>query len=169
MIWQYILLSVSAVLFFGFVVLCVKKFGLLSCYSAYGAKWMPEYASQINWWSMVTIGSALLLVPVLLEGSEDSMFQFTGFLAPVFITLVGATPNYQENKQAFWTHQIGAWGTVLFVSVYAFVIPHLLWIILALLVVMLVVSLFTGIKQTWMFWAEMAMYISTYLILFIMV
>lgn len=162
MIW-YILTALSAVLFFGFVILGITKYGLLSCYSAYGPLWHRGY-SKINWWQIITILSALLLVPVLLERKEGDPYQFLGFLAPISLTLVGISPGYQNSTFENIIHQTGAWSAILFIILYMLIVPSLLWIIGVYLVIALIIGLV--LKGTLMFWGEMAMYLSTYTILF---
>lgn len=167
MLCEYVLLSLSAIIFFVFVYLGVKKFGLLSCYSAYASKWAPPYASQLNPWQIVTAVSAFLLMPVLIQQSINNPWQFFGFLAPVGIGMVAASPEYATDKFQNVIHQIGAWSTVLFIILYtAFIQPKMLWIIGILLVLSVVMWLW---KKNWMFWGEMAMYVATYIILFLMV
>lgn len=165
MLWQYLLTALSAILFFGFVIIGVRKFGLLSCYSAYAAKWAPQRESQLNPWQLVTIVSAFLLVPVLLEGAEGSIYQCFGFLAPAFLTMVGASPKYETDRFQWWIHQIGAWGTVLFVVCYS-IIFGLWWLILIVFLIGMVIAWKTGFKEYWMFWGEMAMYLGTYILIF---
>lgn len=162
--WQIILTLISAVLFFGFTVLCVLKFGLRSCYSAYAKCWQPEWHSKINWWQIVTIISALLIVPVIIFIGEGSIYQFFGFLAPASLLLVGASPEYATDKFQNILHQLGAWGAVVFIIAFSIAIPHLLWVIAILMTIALIIGLV--VKGTLMFWAEMAMYLSTYIILF---
>ena len=169
--WQYILTSISEIIFFGFVVAGVCEFGLLSCYSAYAPKWGEKWPSPgtLNIWSMVTLVSALLLLPVLLEQSNDSSWQFLGFLAPVSLILVSISTDYQTNNFSWWIHQIGALSAVVFVSLYSILVPNLWWIVLIVVAVAAIISAITGFKKYWMFWAEMAMYLATYIILFIMI
>lgn len=167
MIWQTILLAISAIIFFGFVIFGVKKFGLLSCYSAYGPKWAPEYASQLNPWQVVTFLSAALMMPVILSQSFGNPWQFLGFLAPVCLSCVAASPNYQDGGFYNVLHQIGAWGTVAFIILWTiFVNPWMVLVSLPFLVASVVLGI--CIRGTWLFWGEMAMYLSTYIILFTM-
>ena len=168
MAWQYIIIAISALMLFGFVALGVVKFGWLSCYSAYGPKW-HEFYPKLNVWSVVTALSALLMVPVLLEQSAGNPWQFLGFLAPVSLTLVAASPNYQEGGFYNAIHQIGAWGGVLFIVLYTiFVNLKMLWVIIPLAAIAAVLGLWWK-KGTLMFWGEMAVYLSTYIILISMV
>lgn len=160
----YILTALSALMFFGFVILGVKKFGLLDCYSAYGPLWQPDAHSKLNPWQIVTILSALLIVPVTCQTGEGNPYQFLGFLAPVSLLLVGASPDYQTDTFANILHQAGAWSAVVFIVLYTIAIPKMLLVILSLVIVALALSL-CG-KGKLMFWAEMAMYLSTYIILF---
>ena len=164
--WQYILTSLSAVLFFGFVIIGVMRFGLLSCYSAYGPKWETEISGHFNLWSFVTIGTALLIISVAIEIGKTSPWQFLGFLAPASLILVGITPDYQTNTFAYVLHQIGALSAVVFIVLYSILIPKLVLVVLGWIGWAVLGSLIYGFKQTWMFWGEMAMYISTYTIMF---
>ena len=157
--WQQILIYISALMLFEFVILGCIKYGLLDCYSAYASKW-HEFYSKLNIWSMVTALSAFLMIPVLLEQSSGNPWQFLGFLAPVSLTLVAASPEYATDKFQWWMHQIGAWGAVAFILAYIIMIPKLLWAVIPLALAALGNSLLK--KGTWMFWFEMATYISTY-------
>lgn len=160
--WQIILTGLSAVLLFGFTILSVRKFGLLSCLSAYAPAWKEHLkTNRFTIWTAVIIISAFLLVPVLLElGVENPNYQFLGFLAPVSLFLVGCTPDYQTSKTQNVFHQIGAWGAVLYITLYVILIPKLLPIILGYVVIGLLMSV--AKKNTTIFWLEMAMYVSIY-------
>lgn len=163
----YILITLSAILFFGFTILSIIKFGLLDCYSAYARKWQPNVYSKINWWQIVTILSALLIIPVTIHTGNGSDYQFLGFLAPASLLLVGASPDYSTDLFQNVIHQFGAWSAVVFIIVYSIAIPNLLWIVAILMTIALIIGL---VKQgTLMFWAEMGMYLSTYIILYVIV
>lgn len=167
--WQYILTTFSAVIFFGFVALGIRKFGLQDCYSAYGPKWgeiSPLHG--FNLWSFVTILTAVLLIPVIIEaGNIAPTWQFAGFLAPTFIVFVGMTPDYQQNKMSWWIHQIGAWGAVLFVLLFVlFVFPTLFWFVIVYCIIAGVLTSYFG-KWSWMLWFEMATYASIFTIMFL--
>ncbi len=167
MIWQYILTGLSCALFFGFVALCVAKFGLQSCYSAYGMKWR-EVFPPINIWSVITFTTAALLIPPILEASKDNPWQAIAFFCPALLIFVAATPDYQTNPSAGILHSaaaaISAGLSVLFILLIA---PHL-WglIVLYLLVATLAMLLFGAYSA--MFWYEMAAYATIYTAMFIL-
>ena len=160
--WQYILIIASALMLFEFVIIGVIRYGLLSCYSAYAAKW-HEFFPKLNLWSVVTFLSAALMIPVLVTTGEGSKWQFLGFLAPVFIGMVAASPEYATDKFQWWMHQIGAWGAVCFIIAYIAIIPQLLWVVIPLAIAGIFNSIIA--KGTWMFWMEMVVYLSTYVVL----
>lgn len=164
--WQYVITTVSAIMFFEFVILGCIKYGLLDCYSAYAAKW-HEFYPKLNIWSIVTFISAFLMVPILFENSKDNPIQFLGFFAPIGLFAVACSPMYSKEKFQWWMHQIGAWGAVIFVATYIFLIPKLIWPVIILVVIAIFNSLVK--KGTWMFWGEMAAYLSTYITMFIMI
>lgn len=160
--WQIILLTISTIMFFGFVAINLIKFGLLDCYSAYGMLWQKQ-PHEINWWSAITILSALLMIPVLLENSDNSIWQFTGFLAPMSLVLVGATPQYNIEKAAWWLHQLGAWLAVVFVVLYmVFIGKSFIWMV----IFVTIAGGLTIWKSThWMLWFEIAVYACIYAVL----
>lgn len=168
MVWQYILTTLSALSLFGFATLCVCKYGWKTCYSAYGRLWD---SGDINIWSLVTILSAFMVVPALLEASDNNPYQFLGFLAPVSLLLVGATPYYMTDKTQAIIHPIGAISAAVFITLYSILIPHLLWIVVSIIAIAVLVGYIQKTKgmKTMLFWLEMAMYMSTYVILFIII
>ena len=163
--WQYILIIASALMLFEFVIIGVIRYGLLSCYSAYGPKW-HEFYPKLNIWSLVTYITAIAMVPVLVK-NNTSPWQFLGFLAPVSLGLVAASPNYQEGGFYNIIHQVGAWGGVVFIVSYIFTLgkPWLFWIVGGMCVIALIATIITGWKK-WMFWFEMAVYAMIYVIMF---
>ena len=89
---------VSMLLMVVFNIICIKKYGLLSCFSAYGEKW-EQYSKEhnllnTNIWSIITIVSAMLLVPPILVTSAGYTLQFMCFVCPLYLFLVGITPDY---------------------------------------------------------------------------
>lgn len=164
--WIYILTIISALMLFGFMGVSVKKYGLLDCYSAYGPLWDKWY-TKLNIWSVITFISAALMIPVMLELSVFSAWQFLGFLAPTSLFAVATSPNYQTDKFANIMHQCGAWGAVVAAISYICIIPQLWWITVALAITALILGLV--IRGTLMFWGEIAVYLSIYIALLIMI
>ncbi len=160
----------SAGLFFCFVILCVCRFGLLSCYSAYGPRWMDlSSVPGFNWWSVVTTFTALLLVPPLIEAGNGSAWQFFGFLCPALIAFVGLTPDYGRNKLAGRVHTVcaalGALFSVLFIVC---VYPHLWWVPTGYAVIAAIATLRAGL-WSWCFWFEMAAYLAIFTTMFLII
>ena len=103
----------SMILLVAFNIICLKKFGLLSCYSAYGAKWGDwekehHFTNGLNIWSVITFLTAALLIPPMLTTSAGNPLQFLCFFAPVYLFLVAFTPYYTESKANNLIHQIGS-------------------------------------------------------------
>ena len=161
----------SMLLMVVFNYICIKKYGLLSCYSAYGVKW-DEYTKEhpqltgINIWSVVTIVSAALLLVPMLTSSKDSPLQCLCFFAPLYLFLVGFTPRYQESKVQNMIHQIGAWGCVVCILLWLFLIVQMWAVLIPVFVLALVIGVGTRtFLPSWCYYLEMAMYLSTYLVL----
>lgn len=170
MIWQYVLTALSCAMFFGFVVLCVKKFGLQSCYSAYGPLWgqLTPAAGMLNIWSIVTFVTAFMLVPVMIENADGSPWQFAGFLCPVLILFVALTPDYATNKLAGAIHIVCAvLGAALSIVYILCVAPKFWWVILVYVTAASLATLRYG-KWSWDFWFEMAAFAGIYTTVFLM-
>lgn len=99
--------------------------------------------------------------------AEGNPYQFLGFLAPVGLFLVGATPDYKTDKLQSILHPIGAYSGALFIGLYSIFIPHMFLTVGSFLIAGALLSLLK--KDTLTFWLEMAMYISTYIILIKMI
>lgn len=154
-----LLAIISTILFFGFIIAGVCKFGLLHSYSAYASKWGSVAGIPI--WSIVTLLSAFLIMPCLIEIAAFSPFQFLGFLTPLYLIGVSLTPTWETDPIVKRWHVILA--TLCAIS-------GLLWLVLVmnwkLLIVPLVVVLMGLVTGTWdtsyVFWLEMIMFTSVY-------
>lgn len=160
----FILTSLSCLILFGFMGYCIGHFGLKDCFSRYSMYF--EERGLLNWWSFDIIASAALLIPVMLELSEGNSWQFTGFLAPLSLFLVGLTPEWQIKMPQYIIHNIGVVLAVLFSVIYAICVPFLVWPILILAVIAGIATLIY--KKVFIFWLEIAIYLAIYVILFIM-
>lgn len=164
--WEFILTTISAVLLFGFMAIGMAKFGLQSCYSAYGALW-GELFPKINIWSVVTFISASLMIPVMVENAEGNPWQFLGFLAPVSLFFVALSPGYKTNKFENIIHQCGVWCSVAFIISYLILIPHLAWITIPFVLIAAFLSIFFRESST--MWFEIAGYLSAYSAMYMMI
>lgn len=167
MIWQYILTGISCTLFFGFVALCVAKFGLQSCYSAYGMKWREAFP-PINIWSAVTFLTAVLLVPAILEASKDNPWQAVAFFCPALIIFVAVTPDYATNPSAGILHSVCAIGAALLSVVFILLIAPKLWGLIVVYLLLATLAMFVFGAYSAMFWYEMAAYATIYTAMFIL-
>jgi len=167
----YVCTILSMLIMVVFNIICLKKYRLLSCYSAYGPKW-AEYTKEhpqlkgLNIWSIVTIVSAGLLFVPMLTSAKDSPLEFLCFFAPLYLFLVGFTPKYQENKTQNIVHQIGAWGCVICILLWLFFIVQMWAVLIPVFVLALVIGVATRtFIPSCTYYLEMAMYLSTYLVL----
>ncbi len=163
----------SMILFIVFNIICISKYGLLSCYSAYGPKWSEfekqhPYMKGLNIWSLVTVLTACFLIPPMLVSGTGSALQFLCFFAPLYLFLVAFTPNYDTKKIQNIVHQIGAWTCVALILVWMFFIVHKWVVIIPVFILAIIVGLGTStLKSSLTYYLEMAMFLSTYLILLI--
>ena len=157
-----LLLSLSFLVLFGFMAFCIVRYGLKDCFSRYSYRW--ETAPQaLNWWSLDLIASALMLMPIMLDLSVGSKWQFLGFLAPISMLLVGFTPRWATNNAQYIVHNVGVVLATLFSIAYAVIIPKTVWLILILGALAGIATLIY--KKAFIFWLEIAMYGAIYGIL----
>ena len=171
MIWQYAFTITSAVLFFGFVWFCYRKFGLLTCYSAYGPCWAktPPWGYKLNPWTAITVITAVLLIPVTIELADGSPWQFAGFLCPALLLFVGLTPDYGRNKMAGIVHSVCAGLAALLSVVYILcVFPQLWWLLVIYVAAAAIATVISG-KDYWCLWFELAAYLGIYTTVLLMI
>ena len=154
----------SLVIFASFVVLGVVKFTLLGSYSAYAAKWTQAVPiHNMHLWSIVTIIAALLLMPAMIERGEGNLLQCLGFFAPLYLVVVGFTPEWETNKKQRIIHIIGTALCATAAFAWLLFIRHLWWVCLIALAVMCAAAYFTkSWKTSYIFWLEMVMFSSAY-------
>ena len=162
---------ISMVLFIGFNIICLSKYGLLSCYSAYGPKWAEwekehPYMKGLNVWSLVTILTAIFLIPPMIITGIGSSLQFLCFFAPLYLFLVAFTPHYNTDKRQNIIHQIGAWTCVVLIFIWLIAVVHKWIVLLPVLILMIIIGLGTGtLKKSITYYLEMMMFLSTYIVL----
>lgn len=164
-----ILTIISAVLLLGFIIYGVEVFGLLPSYSAYASKWTDRvHLGGLHLWSIVTIVSALLMVPPMIEAGEENALQFLGFFAPLYLIAVGLTPEWESRPKQHRVHTICAIVCALCAIVWVVVVCHLWYILVALAVLVVEIAVCMGRKDAYVFWGEMVMFISAYVTLLAM-
>lgn len=158
----------STIFLFGFIVLSTALFGLQSSYSAYASKWKERVPiHNMNLWSIVTIVSALLLVPTMIERGEQTPLQFLGFIVPIYLIVVGLTPDYEKDKFQGKVHTAAACicAMLAFLWLILIVKSYIFLPVVAFMVV--ITALSTGtFKSSMIFWGEMIMFFSIYLAIF---
>lgn len=156
----------SAIMLFSFISIGVIKFGLQNSYSGYSIKWGNAVPlNNMNLWSIVTIVAAFLLCPVMLELAAGSLLQFLGFLTPVYLIIVSLTPNWYEGGKVFAIHTIFAILCMIGSLVWSIAIMHAVKVVAIIGIFYLTIALLTGTyKASAVFWIEMWLFVSTYLI-----
>lgn len=158
---------ISTILFFGFIILNVFIFGILSSYSAYGTIWGKRKIFGLNLWSVITIVSAFLLTPPLIDKGIDNPLQFLGFLTPVYLICVGLTPGWEENDKEWMWHSIFAGLCAICALLWIFLVSGNYWPLILILIEVLITAILTRtLIFAFVFWLEMIMFLSTYGALF---
>lgn len=151
------------------VVVSIGRYGLLSCWSAYGEPWGEDSPRGLNVWSGANITAAALLIPPMIEiGAVSPFLQWGGFLCPLFLFLVGFTPDYTRTKTKNLIHQIGAWVSALLAAMWLIFIAREWFAILPAAVLASILAIGTNsARKSFLLWAEVAMFLAIYLTLFI--
>lgn len=159
----------SLAFFAGFILLGVRKFGLLPSYSAYSSKWTEAIPiHNANLWSIVTVIVAMLLAPALIEQGEGNPWQCLGFFAPIYLIVVAMTPRWETDKKQKRVHMVGAILCALMAFLWAALVCHTpATVILSLMVAWIAGVLTRSIERSLVFWAEMAMFSAVYVSLLI--
>ena len=159
----------SALLLFGFMAAGVVRFGLQPSYSDYSRFWENAVPiNNMNLWSIVTCVAAFLICPALLELGTASIWQFLGFLVPVYLIVVTLTPDWYKNRKQFIVHTISA----ILCSIGAFLWCLFVmeaWVVLLLVAAFIfIVAIASGTgRSSLVFWLELFMFLSVYIVVFL--
>lgn len=101
----------------------------------------------------------------MLELAAGSLLQFLGFLTPVYLIIVSLTPNWNEGGKVFAIHAIFAILCMIGSLVWSIAIMHAVKAVAIIGIFYLTIALLTGTyKTSAVFWIEMWLFVSTYLI-----
>lgn len=116
---------------------------------------------------MMWIMGFLLLIPLL--DNTPEYWQFLAFLPVVGILAVGTAPAFKQSLEGKVHYASAALATVLIAS-WLFVCFPKLWPVLMISVILMTILMFAS-KSTkcFIFWAEMAMFLTAYVSLYIIV
>ena len=156
---------ISAALLWGFIALSVGKFGVPTSYSETYYLW--NEVVKINHSGVFCLASGIagaLLVPVMIQRGAGDVAQCMGFFAPAFLIIVAALPDY--NGYYKWHHTIAAVISAIGTVCWQIFVCHVWWpmAVAAVAAILLMVATKTW-KKSLVFWAEMAAFASTFIVL----
>lgn len=154
----------ATLLLFGFIFAGVARFGVLPSYSDYSSMWGKAVPmNNMNVWSIVTMLSAFLLCPALIEIGAASAWQFLGFLTPLYLIIVSLTPNWKTNITQWRVHMIFAALCALGGLAWIFLVAHTLKLFAIIVAFVFTLAMFSGLaRRCSIFWGEMIMFLSVY-------
>ena len=157
----------SLILFTGFVLLGVFKFGLLNSYSAYATKWTESVRiHNSNLWSIITVIVAILLAPALIEQGEGNPWQSLGFFAPVYLIVVAMTPRWEIDRKQRRVHMSGAIICAAVSALWIVAVQHQFTTMLLSLMAAWALGILTKTtERAIIFWGEMVLFASVYVVL----
>lgn len=155
-----ILKLLATILFFGFIAISVYKWGIPHSYSMLAYKWNKTT------WTIITIVTAFLITPVLIELGTLSTFQFLGFLTPVWLMLVATTPNFLTDKKQNILHNTFTGLCVVSSLLWLTLVTNYIWIGFLVMALITIIALLTkSIKSSYIFWLEMIIFLTTFICL----
>lgn len=155
-----ILKLLATILFFGFIAISVYRWGIPHSYSMLAYKWNKTT------WTIITIVTAFLITPVLIELGTLSAFQFLGFLTPVWLILVATTPNFLTDKTQNILHNTFTGLCVVSNLLWLTLVTNYVWIGLLVMALIAIIALLTkSIKSSYIFWIEMIIFLTTFICL----
>ena len=161
-----IIAIVAFALYYSFVCVGIRLFGMQKSYSSFAHLWKEKVPiHNMNLWSIVTMVTAMLLVPVYIELGAGTAWQFLGFLAPVWLGVVACTPDYLTNKTQRLVHIIATCFCATGFFAYAiFVLGAWPVILLSLLMMLYLAITSSTLKEDYIFWGEMVLLFSAFVI-----
>lgn len=162
---------ISTLLLFGFIFAGIARFGLLPSYSDYAPFWGKAVPiNNMNLWSIVTLVSAFMFCPVLLELGTGSPYQFLGFMVPLYLMIVALTPKWKTDYTQSVVHFIFAGLCAVAGLLWLGVVMHTMKIFAIVTAFILTLAMFSGsLRTSTVFWLEMIMFLSVYVTALLMV
>lgn len=158
--------TAALIIFVGFVILGVVKFGWQKSYSSFAPKWTEAVPidNHTHLWSIVTIIVAFLMAIPMIQTGAGSNWQFLGFFAPVYLGVVALTPEYQTNRRQKIIHIAGtavcALATLLWLGL---VTGDWAILVLSFIGAYIAAIVTKTIERTLLFWSEMAMFAAVFI------
>lgn len=159
---------ISALILGLFIIMGVCKFGLLKSYSAYAKMWNASVPiHNANLWSIVTIVAALMIIPAMIDLGEDNPFQVLGFATPIYLIIVGLTPEWEDKERQHVVHTVAAIVCACFAIFWMVAVAHSMIPLLVSTFLAITAAGATKRYDAYIFWGEMICFMATYLTLII--
>ncbi len=160
-----VILRTSCCFLASYILVCYLAFGFTTSLSE--TFYLLRRNFQMGWLFQVGLGVPVaLLLPVWLETSERSDFQFLSFLAPASLLFVVAAPHFKEEFEGK-VHGVAAiFGALCSLSWVALVPQDYGAMFIAAIVVGLFTMLDSDRNKNYIYWLEMFAFTSTFVSLF---
>ena len=165
----------SIIVLAGFLAVSIRRYGLLSSYSAYAVPWDKDVPiHNMHLWSIFTFAIAALFMPALIERGQGNPWQFLGFFVPLYLIMVALFPledpkpddapaDVKRKKNNKIIHVASAICCAVAVVLWAGIVCHLWWVcILSLVIVSFAAYATKSIDTSMTFWGEMALFLTGY-------
>ena len=163
-----IFVLISALVLYGFIAISIKKFGLLTSYSAYSTKWMQELKPRtVGVWDAMTFIAAFCMLPPMIEAGSDNVLQVLGFFAPAYLIAVSRTPEWELNKKTHILHSAFAILCAVIALAWMVFVCRTALVIIPAAIAALVLAMSLHRKDAYVFWGEMVLFVSVHVSLLI--
>lgn len=151
-------------IFMLYTIISIIVFGIPQSLSYTYYLWIKKNP-KLKWPFRVTfIVTALLLIAPMLALGEGSMWQFTGFLAPFGLMMIGAAPDYENPSLVDkWWHPVVAFICCIASALWQIFIAERFDFLIYGVVLCVALSILTKtVKKSYIFWLEMMCVLSTF-------
>lgn len=150
----------TTLLFWSFIILSIIRFGIPHSYSMLAYKWNKKI------WTTITMLTGFLILPVFIETGNDSAWQFLSFFAPAWLIFIGMTPDFLTDSMHYTLHMTFTAFAVVCNILWIILIAHNALILLVITCLILLLAWITKtIKSSYIFWLEMIIFLTTFIIL----
>lgn len=155
---------IGIVLFISYTLISVITFGVPKSLSESYYLWLNKNP-KLEWpFRTVLALTAFLLIPAMLWLGEESVFQFTGFLTPACLAMVGAASDYANTKSVDrWWHPVSAYiCTASAILWEIFIAERIDFLMLAFALFVVLSAITKTTFKSYIFWLEMTCFFSIF-------
>lgn len=156
------LVIISAVILCTYTFISIVNFGIPKSLSE--TYYLYKYNMSFGMFFQICFGlSIATLLPMWIEMSQGSIFQFLGFLTPISLMFVTVTTKFKERFEGKIHSVLAIFGVVCLLLWVILVAKAYIALVIAVLPFTLLGIITQSLRKNLVFWLEMISFVSTYL------